>query len=169
MRYLLFLLLLIGCSPPREFPEVVHLDAAWTDDESAVIESALAEWGEATCTAYSTPMRGWTGAHGDGLAIYRADQATHDYMKGVWGTTWGDSVAIAEDQILLYDPSGTLLHRVALHEIGHLWGLVHEGSGTMSIDAYHFDCIDSAAVDQFCDLYDCGCERPTCPSPSENP
>ncbi len=161
LRLVVLLLLTAACSPPRDFPVVVHLDARWTDDEAQTIEDALAEWEWATCGfAATTPVRGWRGEHGDGVAIYRETSAA-PYLKGVLATTWGDSIAVAVDRVEYWD-KGELLHRVLLHELGHLWGLEHEQYGVMSIDVYAPACIDASAVDQFCEVYACECLRPTC-------
>jgi hypothetical protein len=64
------------------------------------------------------------------------------------------NVAVIMDRI----PSPELLNSVLVHEVGHLHGLQHLGSGIMSIEAitHELGCVDQLALDTLCEEYDCG-------------
>jgi hypothetical protein len=138
---------------PLAFGDAIAISEAFPASERAVIDSAFADWAQAT---------------GGSAFFVRSDSADWLIERAVLDYGLGRSNRLARLVIIDGDaisPPGTTtfeseLKAVTLHELGHAMGLEH-GDGSL-MDQYVGDCIDAASVSALCALQPCAAQRPTC-------
>jgi hypothetical protein len=163
------------------------VDSRFTDYEVEIITHAAQEWADATGSpdtvltlTSSDIVQGeftlgeWRTVDTHAL-MFKSDMDESGYValkeerghdfSGIAQTDEGGNIMFVSDAYTLSDGTvyWTELEGLALHEMGHHFGLKH-GDGRIMIpvvDATNF-CIDQASVDAFCELHPCSNPHSTC-------
>jgi len=173
MKYLILVLALVltsACAETIPLHGSVSLDSKFSAEESEEILSAAEQWRQATgMVALSISVS--DDAESSEFAIVRRDGIYHH--RGL--TTQTSSNVLIEiwpdDVYNTYEyengiPGYGSVEEIALHELGHSFGLTHQPTGLMTAGGVDHvlrpACIDGYTLAKFCELYDCGTIRPTC-------
>lgn len=175
MKYLLLASVLIGCHSPHQ--EFVY-DAEFTDEEVSALERAVDEWVYATDSQDAViiligPFRAPTfmpDAFFDyyetgriflihkkevGYELLKNDDRTPDYDYDGMHSNFQHNIVIRPSAEMDYADE---FKEVFMHELGHLYGLDHQGGGLMAPSS-NKGCIDWELVNSFCSSHDCGPNR----------
>jgi hypothetical protein len=174
MKYLILILSLVltsACAETIPLHGTVSLDSKFSPEETGEILSAADQWKQAT-GMISLTFNVSDEAESSEYAIVRRDGINHH--RGV--TTQTPSRVLIEiwpgDVYNTYEymhgiPGYGSVEEIALHELGHSFGLFHQSTGLMKAGGVDHillpACIDSHTLSSFCALYDCKTVRPTCP------
>lgn len=163
------LLFLVGCG--HSTPSALLIDSEFTDAERALIRRAINDWVEVTdsddaviATAYTDMVEPftidqWKNRTGILFKIHEYDPGYQDMVWEVESEFPGvtqlrlQNMAVVMDYLPL--PG---LHKVLLHEFGHLYGLDHAADGVMRPGGCMCEesCITESDLDQFCEVNACG-------------
>lgn len=164
------LIALVGCGSAcsRAYPDHVDLptsltvDPAFSAAQAEAIVAAAAEWRTATAGAADlAPMvspDGATGVHfypdpsldWHVMGNTTVDEANH-------ATVQINSPAVDDEGAVVSEPEARVLKFTAMHELGHVFGLVHVARGLMAKDMAipAQDCVDAGTLAAFCQRYSC--------------
>ncbi len=172
MRLLLLLLVLsmMACAETIPLHGSVSLDSRFSPEETEEVLSAAQQWRQATGMV-ALDISVSDDAESSEFSIVRRDGIGQD--RGLTTRTPG-KVLIEIWPADIYNmheyedgiPGYGSVEQIALHELGHAFGLAHQTQGLMTPggrDAPRPACIDSYTLSRFCFLYACEDVRPTCP------
>ncbi len=154
----------------------VAIDQAFSPEESEAVLAAAEQWRQATgmvsldfVVSDAPEQADFAIVRRSGLNHYRGltTQAASTVLIGIWPDDIYNSAGY-EHGVL----NAASVEEVALHELGHAFGLSHQSQGLMlpgsGKDAAgnllpEPACIDSYTLSRFCELYSCQSTHPTCP------
>jgi hypothetical protein len=164
-------ILLMGCS---SYNKHMLIDASFTNDEVVLIEQGIEDW---VLTTRSEDAIIYTYDRGVDLGTFTADKwHNHGYDYGVIfkisvldsgykalseenevsefnGLYEDGNIALVSEKV---SESNDKFNHVFKHELGHMYGLEHTMFGLMGKHGDSVPCIDKSALDQFCELHECG-------------
>ncbi len=170
-KYLLLLMALAACSETIPLHGTVSLDSRFSAEETEEVLSAAEQWRQATGMVFLT-FEVSDKAESAEFSVVRRDG--RDAHRGLTTQT-PDRVRVEIWPADIYNtyeyengiPGYGSVEEVALHELGHAFGLPHQSQGLMTAGGVDHvlrpACIDSFTLTRFCELYDCGPTRSTCP------
>lgn len=185
-KYIMFGLMLLGCNDARHsFPEELYIDPGFSNEEIEIIGESLDEWKRATGGVVNETMvigLKHSYAHHEIMIKSSFDEKVKRFEKrnGVeiyglhresnwWGTLSPSDIWIVRDKVQRdsddNEPYKRKFKRVIMHELGHHYGLEHDGDKDVLMSKFHkpIDCITQDDLKQFCDMYECGKDAaPTC-------
>lgn len=172
-----------SCTKPKcEFPDTLYIDNSFSDHDRRVIEKSIEEWRYATdgIADVSIGLIDWNEGHRamiqiinskhpkiakkdkDNTSVYGTNMLTLGYadMDTTFGPIKinnGKDIYIVNDRIKNSKGSEKLFHHVALHELGHHFGINHlpQETGALMTPYGDTDCITDLDLREFCDIYDC--------------
>jgi hypothetical protein len=176
--------LVAGCYPQIGSSNDFAVDAAFTPDELAVIGAAAEQWLSATGSdgarlsldvgvelrSDGEPFTAdaWLTWDGETANLWRVNRSEPGYadLAVAIGTGFegiampGKHVALVADEFAGAELDRDRLTFLALHELGHHFGL-HQGESPLMSQPQL--CVDSSTVALFCSYNDCTSPKGTCP------
>lgn len=171
--------MLLGCNDhTHSFPEELYIDPGFSDEEIEIIGESLDEWRRATGgVVEETMVIGLRHSYANheimiksssDEKIKRFEKKNNAEVYGLhrganwWGTSSTSDIWIVRDKIQQDTDNDESykrkFKRVVMHELGHHYGLEHDGDKDVLMSKTHKDisCITQDDLKQFCDMYGCG-------------
>ncbi len=145
MRAICLLLALCGCASSA--PNAFVVDSSFTWEEQGILQRAAAAWEAAGSPSIPYRTESHTNIMGSALAdprgavyavrvVSNTDRDCPNRPRNIGWPETSTVVASTDLGVMCFNMSrieGSYLRTVAVHEIGHAWGLSHEKEGTASV------------------------------------